>query len=463
MSVDETTLAISAQLAPLGAATPTFRLEVIEGPQTGSQFLLSPTALARVLLGKSPICDIRLTDPRVSRRHAALEPCDDGLRITDLGSTNGVTVNGVIVHDAILVGDEMIRLGGTTLRVVRGESTQSPEPPSADAFGRYLGASPELRRIYPLCQRLAESHVPVLLEGETGTGKERMAEALHEGGPRRHQPFVVFDCTATPENLVESILLGVERGAFTGAVRTTKGLVEEAHGGTLLIDEVGDLSSALQPKLLRMLDTSRIRRVGGSAPIEVNVRIIAATRRDLDAEVQNGRFRDDLYYRLAVARLELPPLRRRQGDVSFLAHRFWAELTGGERSLPRRLALVLQTYDWPGNVRELHNSVARNAALGDLAEQAARPSQRPSSPLASSAPLEESAPASSRDWLERVLSEETSFACARQKALEEFQRRFVERALQRHAGNVSRAAAASGVARRYFQLLKSRKRPDEEG
>src|SRR5262245_60431404 len=186
-----------------------------------------------------------------------------------------------------------------------------------------------------------------------------MAEALHEQGPRASQPFVVFDCTAVPPNLVESELFGHERGAFTGAVTQRKGVFEQAHGGTLLIDEIGDLDLPLQPKLLRAIERGEIRRVGADRWIRVDVRVLAATRRDLAREVQAGRFRDDLFHRLAVGRIELPPLRHRRGDVPLLARQVWRELGGDARLLPAEILLKWEDYEWPGNVRELRNAVAR--------------------------------------------------------------------------------------------------------
>lgn len=179
------------------------------------------------------------------------------------------------------------------------------------SFGRLLGGSPAMRRLYPLCERLAGSTVPIVIEGETGTGKEQLAEALHEQSSRADKPFVILDCTTIAPNLIESELLGHEKGAFTGAMRTREGVFERANGGTLLIDEIGDLPLELQPKLLRAIERGVITRVGGSKPVVVDVRLLAATRRDLDREVQLGRFRDDLFHRIAVARVELPPLRER--------------------------------------------------------------------------------------------------------------------------------------------------------
>ncbi|MGD0529446.1 MAG: sigma 54-interacting transcriptional regulator, partial [Polyangiaceae bacterium] len=240
-----------------------------------------------------------------------------------------------------------------------------------------------------------------------------------------------------------------------GAVSTRKGVFEQAHGGTLLIDEIGDLELSLQPKLLRAIERSEVRRVGGDRPIKVDVRVLAATRRDLDHEVQAGRFRDDLFHRLAVARIELPPLRRRVGDVPVLARHFWAALGGDEQALPGDLLLRWQDYGWPGNVRELRNTVARRLALGELAERSpARDDESAGAAVASAATddAEEDA------FFESILGLDLSLVEARQRVIEEFERRYIDRVLERHGGSVTKAATASGIAKRYFQRLKSRAR-----
>jgi transcriptional regulator with GAF, ATPase, and Fis domain len=280
----------------------------------------------------------------------------------------------------------------------------------------------------------------VIIEGETGTGKEVLAQAIHEAGPRREEPFVVFDCTSVPPSLVEAELFGHERGAFTGAVGSRKGLFEQAAKGTLFIDEIGDLELSLQPKLLRAIQQREIRRVGGEKWIGSDVRIIAATRRDLDHEVQEGRFRDDLFFRLAVARIELPALRRRHGDIALLARAFWED-AGGVGELPYELVCRWEAYGWPGNVRELRNEVARRAALGDLAEIERS--------------IRERVPASS-DPVGETLALDLPFVRAKERVIAEFERRYIERNVAKHGGNVSRAAAASGIAHRYFQILRAR-------
>jgi two-component system response regulator HydG len=427
----------------LHAAEGVFVFTVTEGQDFGKTFTLDGSALSKVLIGQSPACDVRLTDRQVSRRHVALELTEGGVRLRDLGSTNGTWVDRVKVMEVELRGDERVRVGSTVLHVEQRAASTGAPPPRANGFGRVVGASLPMRRVYPLCGRLAASNVPVIIEGETGTGKEVLAEALHEGGPRANGPFVVFDCTAIPPNLVESELFGHERGAFTGAVSTRRGVFEQAQGGTLLIDEIGDLELALQPKLLRAIERGEVRRVGGDHWIRVDARVLAATRRDLDREVQAGRFRDDLFHRLAVGRVELPPLRDRQGDVSLLAHRFWQELGGDAGALPQETLARWEDYSWPGNVRELRNAVARRLALGELAELDARGATNVTS---------EQGP--DKDLIDKVLA--LPYIQARDMVMEEFEQRYVASVLALHQGDVAHAAAASGIGRRYFQKLRAR-------
>jgi DNA-binding NtrC family response regulator len=420
---------------------------VVDGPDRGLSVVLDGGRPFPLLVGQSSSCDLRLSDRHVSRRHIALEVVDRRARLVDLGSTNGTLVNDVAVTEAYLRGGETVRVGETQLRAER-ESEASVFPLSdQDGFGRLLGTSAEMRRLYPLCEKLAATNLAVIIEGETGTGKELLAEALHEKGPRALGPFVVFDCTAVASTLIESELFGHERGAFTGADAVRKGVFEQASGGTLLIDEVGDLDPALQPKLLRVLERSEVRRVGGSRWIPVDVRVLSATWRDLDREVQSGRFRDDLFHRLAVARIALPPLRRRGGDVPLLARNFARRLGAAAGALPESLLLRWNDYPWTGNVRELRNAVARYLALGEpdgagSADGGARPGESPA--------------ATGNGALERVLEMGLPFSAARQRVLYEFDRRYVERVLAEHGGNVLRAAAASGIARRHLQRVRSR-------
>jgi len=427
----------------------TYTLTALDGPDTGVTCRVGGLEASRILAGKSPACLLRLTDGQVSRRHAAFEATDAGLRVTDLDSTNGTTVNDVRVVDAYVNVGDRVRLGETTLRVDRGDAQAVAR--SGDArFGRMLGASDAMRRLYPLCRRLAASDLPILIEGETGTGKEVLAEALHEASPRATEPFVVFDCTAVPPTLAESTLFGHEKGAFTGAVATRKGVFEEANGGTLFIDELGELEPSLQPKLLRALERGEVQRVGTNRWIRVDVRIIAATRRDLDREIQAGRFRDDLFFRLAGARIELPPLRRRAGDVELLARRFWSD-AGGTGELSPQVLARFADYPWPGNVRELHHAIARVHALGTSAALEMSTAPRVPGGRGATSPAE-------GDLVQEVLDADLPLTRARDLLVRGFERRYLERVLAAHGGSVARAADASGVARRYFQILHARYR-----
>jgi len=312
----------------------------------------------------------------------------------------------------------------------------------------------------PLFRKIAASTVPVIIEGETGTGKEVLAESIHETSARSKGPFVVFDCTAVPASLMESELFGHEKGAFTGATNSRAGFFEQAHGGTLLIDEIGDLDPQLQPKLLRAIERHEIRRVGGQKPIPIDVRLLAATRRDLDRAIQEGRFRDDLYHRLAVARVELPPLRKRRGDVRVLVAHFCRELGGPNASVPAERLAAWERAEWPGNVRQLRNAVARWLALGELGEGMTDDGPQSSAlPEVSSQVVVPSAiPPFASDPIEAILKQNLPLPVARLRVVEAFEARYIAAVLEAHGGNVAKAAEASGIARRCFQLLRSNKR-----
>jgi DNA-binding NtrC family response regulator len=408
---------------------------VIEGPDAGQVFALDPGAPSRLLVGTSQLADVRLTDRRVSRRHATLTPAGHGtFKLTDCGSTNGTFVDGLRIVEVYVRGGEIVRLGSTALRLDQQPTAAPPPLPNAMRFGLVLGASPAMRRLYPLCERIAQSKIPLVVEGETGTGKELLAESIHQVGGGKG-PFVVFDCASVPPTLVESELFGYERGAFTGATTSRQGVFEEAHGGTLLIDEICDLDLAMQAKLLRALARGEVRRLGSQRPTHVDVRIIATTRRDIDRRTAEGMFRDDLLHRLAVARVELPPLRDREGDVALLARHFMKEM-GGEPELAQDLVTRYGDHGWPGNVRELRNLVARFVTLG--------PEASPGDLLP--------------DQLVIPVDVRAPYPVARRKTLAEFEQRYVELVLARHGGNVTQAAKASGLALRYFRMVRARQR-----
>jgi DNA-binding NtrC family response regulator len=314
-------------------------------------------SVARELtIGSEPDNDICLTeDPCVSRRHCVIAPCEGRVVVRDLLSTNGTWVNGVRVPHAELRPGTVLTVGGTRLRVVMDERTDAA----------IVGESAAMQRLRSDIARLAAVPLPVLIHGETGTGKELVAKALHDQSGRRGQ-FVPVNCGSIPKELIESELFGHERGAFTGASARRNGLFQEADGGTLFLDEIGELPETLQTRLLRALENGVVRPVGATREAMVNVRVVAATHVDLERAVADGRFRRDLYYRLAAAVITTPPLRARRSDVPLLAERILQEeaAMGVRCQLSGTAMAALMEYPWPGNVRELKNVLRRAAALG---------------------------------------------------------------------------------------------------
>jgi DNA-binding NtrC family response regulator len=437
---EQTTVALQPVLELSPKPEAVFRATVLDGPDVGASITVD--GASEVLVGTSPVCGLRLTDPTVSRRHLALEVVGDRLRLRDLGSSNGTFAGEILLVEALLHGGETLAVGATRLRVDREAGAAPPPLSTGIRFGEVFGVSREMRRLYPLLTRLAGIDIPVLIEGETGTGKELVARALHEHGKRTSGPFVVLDCTAVSPALVESELFGHERGSFTGAVGQRKGVFEQAAGGTLLIDEIGDLPIEMQPKLLRALERSEVRRVGGDRWIQCDVRFVAATRRDVEALVQEGRFRDDLFHRLSVGRVELPPLRRRRGDVLALVDHICKELGTTMSSVAGPVLSDWVRSAWPGNVRELRNAVTRELALGDLQRMPELP--------------EDPEPVAGDGELASILDLNLPFFEARQRLVDKFQRLYLERILAAHDGNVQRAAQSAGIAPRYFRLLRAR-------
>jgi DNA-binding NtrC family response regulator len=334
-----------------------------------------------------------LHDGTVSGRHAEIQLTPRGYLIRDLGSTNGIVCGSVAVDRAPLCDRMKLSLGESVI-AVRALGTQAQVSLMLPGhLGALVALSIKMRAFAAALESAAATDVTVLIEGETGSGKELAAQTLHSLSPRRGSPFVVFDCASVAQQLAASELFGHEKGAFTGAAQSRAGLFEEADGGTLFLDEIGDLASELQPLLLGAIERKRSRRVGGQRDQEHDVRIVAATHRNLAEEVRAGRFRQDLYYRLAVMRLRVPPLRERPDDIPALADRFASEVRA-ELS-PEMLAPLL-AYNWPGNVRELRNAIARIAVQPD-AKLGDPPSARPASAHAA-AIFEDDG--SLRPWLE---------------------------------------------------------------
>jgi len=327
------------------------RLRIREKGQ--ERTVVVPDALT---LGKDPGCDVVLDDGFVSGRHLRLERRGGAFHLRDLGSTNGTYLGGARVADAEWLPGTLATAGETELFLEAG-----PAPEGPAAFEGMLSGDPAMRQLFELVERVAPSDTPVTVLGETGTGKELVARALHQLSARRDAPFIPVNCSAIAESLIESELFGHEKGAFSGADRLRKGAFEEADRGTLFLDEIGELPLDLQPKLLRTLEQGEVKRVGAARPFQVNVRILAATHRDLRARVRAGKFREDLYYRLCVVPLSVPPLRARRGDVRALAASFLSR--AAPLGLPLRFSEAalsrLEAYDWPGNVRQLRNAIQR--------------------------------------------------------------------------------------------------------
>ncbi|MFO7181816.1 MAG: sigma 54-interacting transcriptional regulator, partial [Pseudomonadota bacterium] len=361
-----------------------------------------------------------------------------GIRVVDLGSTNGVSIQGVRIKDAELVGGGLLVLGATTIRLEPATEAFTIELSPLARFGDVLGGSLEMRRIYAVLDRIAPTDTTVLIQGETGTGKEAVASAIHAASRRAKKPFVAVDCGAIAEHLIESELFGHVRGAFSGAVQDRAGLFEAAHEGTLFLDEIGELPLSLQPKLLRVLETREVRRVGSNSARKVDVRVVAATNRPLSEAVNDGTFREDLYYRLAVVEVMLPPLRARREDIPVLAQHFYSRFAGTDEPLPPAFVEALVARAWPGNVRELRNFIERAVSLG-WSERVQEGNAR--------------AAASPPPGLEALARPDLPLKEARVEWNRRFELLYASALLRKTGGNVTRAAELAGVNRRSFQRL----------
>jgi DNA-binding NtrC family response regulator len=319
------------------------------------------------IIGRRPGCHLVLHDAKVSATHCEVVATDSGVRLRDLGSSNGTYVGELRIVEALLSKPCTVRCGDTRIEFRPGRSVERVAISKSERFGPLVGSTPVMRALFEKLRTLAPTTVSVLVEGETGTGKELVAQALHEKSQRSDKPFVIVDCAAIPHGLAESMLFGHEKGAFTGATSRRVSPFVEAHGGTLFLDEIGELPLEIQPKLLRVLAEQRVQSVGGTGYVPFDVRIVAATRRELLAEINRRAFRDDLYFRVAQARVTVPPLRDRKDDLGPLVQRL-LEVSGHakayERVTPESLDR-LDRHDWPGNVRELRSLVAVALAFDD--------------------------------------------------------------------------------------------------
>jgi DNA-binding NtrC family response regulator len=422
-----------------------FRLRIVSGPDAGKEHMLDE---GTTMVGTHADNDLVLKDATVSRYHLEIRVRRDGIEVRDLDTTNGTKHGGAKIGQVVLTGAARLRLGKhTELDVEPIDANVELGDWSNDRFGDVLGTTQPMQRLFALLGKAAPTEATILLQGETGTGKEAIAEAVHKSSRRSKGPFVVVDCGSIPHELIASELFGHAKGSFTGAGADKEGLIEAANKGTLFLDEIGELALDLQPQLLRVLDRRQVRRVGETQSIDVDIRVIAATHRDLRAMVKAGQFREDLYYRLAVVATHVPPLRDRKADIPALATWFAEKMGRGSFAQSPALLDQLQRHDWPGNVRELRNVVERALSLGDAALADLGEPQRPDSTLTESG--DSSTPRRGPDAA--VL--ELPFKEAKAQLVEAFERDYLTALLARHHGNISRAAAEAGIDRNYIHRL----------
>ena len=426
------------------------KLVVVEGPDDGKELLIERE---RVTVGRSVICDLALADKAISGTHFEVLAHEKGFLLRDLDSTNGTFIGDLQVKEVWCKPGTVIRVGQSHLRFDPEKGSVDIELSDEDRFHGIIGKSVRMREIFATLAKIAPTELTVLVNGETGTGKELIARAVHRASKRAERPLVVQDCSAIPKDLIESTLFGHERGAFTGATDRYSGSFEQADGGTIFLDEIGELDLGLQPKLLRVLENREIKRVGGDRQIPVDVRVVAATNRDLRQMVNEGTFREDLYYRLSVVQIELPLLKDRPEDIPPLVEHFLADITrrrfpGGEETL--RVApdamRRMQGYPWPGNIRELKNSVERGGSLADesvLTVADLMPgAHKSTSPTVIGG-------GSAAQFAEDGLP----FKEAKQRVLDEFEAAYLTALLAKHGDNVTRTAQAAGLTRYHLREL----------
>ena len=424
------------------------QLVVIEGEDKGRKFRLEKP---QIKIGKKEGNDLLLSDKTVSRNHIEIEYTSDSFLLRDLGSTNGTYLNGTRVKEAYLAPGDVIKLGNTSIEFQAFSETVKIEPSENESFGSMVAKSRKMRQIFGILEKIAPTFATVVIEGETGTGKDLVAQAIHHFSTRKNRPFIVFDCSAVASNLIESELFGHEKGAFTGAIKSRKGAFEEAAGGTIFLDEIGELPLDLQPKLLRALEQREIRRVGSNIATDIDVRVLCATNRDLKKEVAEGRFREDLYYRLSVVKINIPPLRDRPEDIPMIIEKilkdakFNRTVDGGLRvvRVEDDALKVLQRYQWPGNVRELANIVERAVSFAEGNSIAKSHLDYVFSEL----------DAEEEHTEKLVMDTDLPFKEAKQKLLDVFEKDYLIDLLKRNNNNLSKAAREAKIDRKHIRNL----------
>ncbi len=406
---------------------------VIKGPDRGESVRLD--GARPVYFGSSPSCEMVLSDKTVSRKHMMAELAGDEVLVMDCGSTNGTFIQGSRFEKISIGFGAEVKLGRTVVKFLPDEEVVEPEPSRDTAFGSIVGADTKMRQLFNLLTDVAKTNATVLIEGETGSGKELIAEEVHNHSPRRDGPFVVFDCGSVPRELIESMLFGHVKGSFTGAITDRKGAFAEAHGGTIFLDEIGEMALDLQPSLLRVLDKRAVRKVGSNTYEKIDVRVVAATNRDLRAEVAKKAFREDLYYRLAVIRVSVPPLRERGSDIPLLVQHFMQSFGATLKLSPEDMSKLVR-HSWPGNVRELRNVMERACLLskGDHVNIDDALTQEAGGP-------------------QLGIRTDLPFKEAKGQLVEMFEREYIEDLMRRHKMNLSAAAREAQIDRKHLREL----------
>ncbi len=389
-----------------------------------------------LVIGRDEGAQIRLSDPEVSALHCELRAVNEGVLVKDLGSTNGTFVGSVRIREGVVTTATEVLVGSTRITIEPTTGKQRVDVGYSDRFGDLVGSSPKMRRVFGVLEKVANTALSILILGETGTGKEVVAKSVHDASDRKGGPFVVLDCGSIPASLAESILFGHEKGVFTGATERKKGALAEAHGGTLFLDELGELPLELQPKLLRVLAERQVKRVGSNTTEPIDVRVLAATRRDLGVEMNAGRFRSDLFFRIAQVRVELPALRERLDDLPLLVAEICKRAGKPEAAsivddwIERRLG----SYDWPGNVRELVNVAQVAATLADTPEA-----------------IDDVLTLARDSVADEPQRPQTAFAEAKRGSIASFEREYFTQLSRASKGNVSEMARQSGMERHHVR------------
>jgi DNA-binding NtrC family response regulator len=419
---------------------------VLKGTQRGKEYVISSDVIR---IGKVDENDLVLPEETVSRVHCEILRDQKGHLLRDLHSTNGTFLDGAEIREAYIRAGSVITVGTVQLKFQPFEERIEILPSDKEALGELVGKSLKMREIFGLVERIAPTEATVLIEGETGTGKDLAARTIHSLSKRAAKPFVIVDCGAVAGTLIESELFGHEKGAFTGATTTRQGAFEMAHGGTIFLDELGELSLDLQPKLLRVLEQREIRRVGGNRTIKVDIRVIAATKQDLQKEVAKGKFREDLYFRLSVVPIHMPSLRERKEDIPLILRTILQRMAkeGTEpRAVDDAAVNSLLAHDWPGNVRELRNVLERGVYLSTGMSVEAAPVKLVSMPGSGASEADPMGPLPHFDA-------NRSYRDNKEQWENEFEKRYLAWLMQRAQGNISRAAREADMDRKYLHKL----------